>query len=181
MAGSGGNYRTEMNVRGFSSMFGGRSLEGQDQWVAWDVLLDPSFPRPSGWAVITQFHGGYGSPVFGLAIDSSDRLVAEARGGAILGTGGAGNYRQATLASRVPRGVSMHLKVWMHWSSGTSGRIKVFINGQLLASDALNGPNLVIGYENAPYMKCGVYRSDAPSPSIAFFDNIRWAATEAGL
>ncbi len=181
VAGSGGNYRTEMNVGQFSKVFGGDSLEGKEMWVAWDVLLDPTFPTPSAWALVTQFHAGYGSPVFALTIDPHDRLVAEARGGPVLGPGGAGNYRGAVLQNRVQRGVPIHVKVWIHWSTGSSGRIKVYLNGQLVASNALNGPNLVNGYENAPYMKCGVYRNDAPSPSIDYFDNIRWATGEAGL
>jgi hypothetical protein len=179
VAGSGGNYRTEMNVKRFSDVFGGGSLEGKSLWVGWDILLDKSFPIPASWAVVSQFHAGYGSPIFDLGIDSSGRLLAEARGGAVLGSGGAGNYHGAVLQSSVRRGAVIHVKVFIHWSTTTAGKIDVYLDGALAAS--LNGPDLVIGYESSPYMKLGVYRGDAPSPSIAYYDNIRWATAETGL
>jgi hypothetical protein len=178
VAGSGGNYRTEMYVKRFGDVQGGGSLEGKELWIAWDMMVDPSFPTPDGWAILTQFHS-YGSPTVAFTVDRHDRLLLEMRGGPLQSNGHAGNYGAYVLQPSLTRGQRISVKIWIRWSTSSSGRAKVWINGAL--KQDLTRSNLVAGYEDKPYMKSGVYRNDAPAESVVFFDQIRWASGEGGL
>jgi chitodextrinase len=169
--------RSEIYFRGVASMFGGASLEGKETWITWEERLDPNFEL-TGWAIITQFHGGSGSPVFAIEANgpSPGRLIAVVRGGPVNG-----NYQSAVLAEPVPLGMRLQFKVYHRWSTGSGGRVQVWLNGVLKAT--INGPNLYTGYESAPYHKAGIYRSSDVTltrDSQVWIDSVRWWSSDPG-
>jgi hypothetical protein len=172
-----GGIRSEVIARDFSTIFNGASLEGKETWVTWDQRLDPNFEL-TGWAIVTQFHGGSGSPVFAIQVNgpSPGRLVAEVRGGPVNGD------RRVALLQRPARlGIRLQFKVYHRWSTGSGGRIQVWLNDVLKAT--IDGPNLYSRYERAPYHKAGLYRGGIRPPtreSHVWFDNIRWWRSDPG-
>jgi chitodextrinase len=168
--------RAEVAFRNLSTIFNGSSLEGKETWVTWDQRLDPNFEL-LGWAIVTQFHGGSGSPVFAIHANaaSPSGLVAAVRGGPVNG-----NFRTHVLAATVPLGTHLRFKVYHRWSTGSGGRVQVWLNGVLKAT--IDGPNLYAGYETAPYQKAGIYRGGGQPTreSQAWFDNVRWWRSDPG-
>jgi hypothetical protein len=170
-------HRTEITFRSFRDSFGGGSMQGIESWVTWEQYLDPNFEILT-WCIITQFHGGSGSPVFAIEANGSSPagLVAVVRGGSVNG-----NYRYSTLATPIPRGQHLRFKVYHLWSTGSDGVVKVWLDDVLKWTT--NGPNLYVELETAPYQKGGIYRAHDPLPSYDSFvllDNIRWYDSDPG-
>jgi Polysaccharide lyase len=74
----------------------------------------------------------------------------------------------------------LSFKVYHHWSTGSGGVVKVWLNGALKAT--ISGPNLFIGYESTPYQKGGIYRSSSgiTRDSQLWIDNVRWSKSDPG-
>jgi hypothetical protein len=165
--------RTEMVFGDVNQMvFGGGSLQGKETWCTWMERLASNFEITSSWCIITQFHGGTGSPVFAVEANgpsSAGVLYIVMRGGAPNA-----GYRQYQIAPTVPRGQTMSFKVYRLWSTSGSGRTKVWLNGALVVDDT--GANLYVGGESAPYHKAGVYRSSGLTTieSRVTIDAVRW-------
>ncbi len=180
VAGSQTSLRAEMEFgtisRGF---FGGGSLEGKDTWITWEQRLDPNWEIGQTWAVITQFLGATGSgwPMFAIQANgpAPGKLYAVVRGGPV-----SEDARAVVLADPLPLGQNLRFKVYHHWSTGSGGVVKVWINGVLKAT--ITGPNLFIGYESTPYHKAGIYRSSTgiTRDSQLLIDNVRWWRSDPG-
>ena len=170
--GGSGNVRAEILFEGLANRFsGGASLEGATTWVTWEQRLDPNF-EVSGWCVLTQFLGGAGSgwPMFAIEANgpAPGKLYAVVRGGGVSVTEDA----RVVLAKPVPRGTRLRFKVYHRWSTGSNGRVKVWVKGVLKA--AIKGPNLFSGFESTPYHKAGIYRGVATRESRVKIDDVRW-------
>lgn len=177
VAGAGSSLRTEIAFAFFADAFGG-SLEGKESWVTWEQKLDAAFQIAS-WCIITQFHGGTGSPVFAIEADPpapDGVLYTVIRGGDVNA-----NYRAIPIAKPVPRGMLMRFKVFHHWSTGPSGRVKVWLNDALVVDD--QGPNLYKGHESGPHHKAGVYRSASgvTTDSQLLLDNVAWYTSDPSV
>jgi Polysaccharide lyase len=175
VAGSGRSVRAEIVFRRFSSMFGGASLEGKETWVTWQQRLDSNFEL-AGWAIITQFHGGSGSPVFAIQANGPPpgKFFVFVRGGPVNG-----NRRVVRLQQRLLPGLRLRFKVYHRWSTGSSGRVRLWLNGVLKTT--IVGPNLYAGYESRPYHKAGIYRNAlATRDSEVWIDDVRWWLTDPG-
>ena len=159
--------------------FGGGSLEGKDTWISWNEKLDPNWEIGQTWAVITQFLGttGSGWPMFAIQANgpAPGKLYAVVRGGPVSETSQA-----AVIADSLPLGQTLSFKVYHHWSTGSGGVVKVWLNGALKAT--INGANLFIGYESTPYHKGGIYRSSSgiTRDSQLWIDNVRWSKSDPG-
>ena len=94
-------------------------------------------------------------------------------------SGASGNYRGYIGQSPLLRGKPFQVKVWRHWSTGPSGRTRVWLDGILVADDT--GPNLEVGQEGSPYLKQGVYGGGWTGDAIVYYDDVRVAASESGL
>jgi len=185
VAGASG-YRTEVYVQGFSQHLGGGSLQGKEVWVGWTIKLGAGFQVPSGYLVLTQFHAGYGSPVFAITMDSLGRIVVEQRGGAYTDNGGSsGNYREAILMTSPPRETDFNLVVHRIFSVNSDGLTQVWLNKSPTTNApdvSMTGPTLEIGQEASPYMKFGMYGGNWPPPdNVLYGGNIRWATSATGL
>jgi Polysaccharide lyase len=171
-----GGIRAEVTLPTFSALFAGASLEGKETWVTWDERLDPNF-EVAGWAILTQFHGGEGSPVFAIQANGPPpgQLVVAVRGGPANG-----NRRVVRLQKPLQRGVRLQFKVYHRWSTGSRGHVRVWVNGRLKAT--IDGPNLYAGYENTPFQKAGIYRGgvNPTRESQAWIDDIRWSRSDPG-
>lgn len=172
--------RTEINFGTISAFcFGGGSLQGKETWAEWKVRLDANFEiTSSGFCIITQFHGGTGSPVFAIEADppaGTGILYYVARGGAVNA-----NYRTVQIANPVPKGQTLHFKVYRLWSTSGTGRSKLWLNGALAVDES--GPNLYTGNESAPYHKGGIYRSSGLTTreSQLLYDGVRWYTSDPG-
>jgi len=185
VAGASG-YRTEVYVQGFSQHLGGGSLQGKGVWVGWTIKLGAGFQVPSGYLVLTQFHAGYGSPVFAITMDNLGRIVVEQRGGAYTDNGGSsGNYREAILMTSPPRETDFNLVVHRIFSVNSDGLTQVWLNKSPTTNApdvSMTGPTLEIGQEASPYMKFGMYGGNWPPPdNVLYGGNIRWATSATGL
>jgi len=174
VAGSQSSLRSEMEFASISQRFlGGGSLEGKDTWITWDEKLDSDWEIGQTWAIIAQILGptGSGWPMFAIQVDgpAPGRLVAVVRGGPV-----ADNPRVVSLQKTLQCGVNLRFMVRHHWSTGSGGVVRVWVNGVLKAT--IKGPNLFIGYENTPYFKAGIYRSRTgiTRDSQLWIDNVRW-------
>jgi len=180
IAGSQTSLRAEMEFGTISQgFFGGGSLEGKDTWITWNEKLDSNWEIGQTWAVITQFLGATGSgwPMFAIQANgpAPGKLYAVVRGGPVSETAQA-----AVIADPLPLGQTLSFKVYHHWSTGSGGVVKVWLNGALKAT--INGPNLFIGYESTPYQKGGIYRSSSgiTRDSQLWIDNVRWSKSDPG-
>jgi hypothetical protein len=169
-----GNVRAEIVFERLADRFaGGGSLEGKSTWVTWEQRLDRSFEIAS-WCILTQFLGGAGSgwPMFAIEANgpAPGKLYAVVRGGQVSVNARA----RVVLASPVPLGTPMKFRIHHRWSTGSSGRVRVWLNGVLKAT--IRGPNLFTGHERTPYHKGGIYRAGraVTRDSQAWIDNVRW-------
>jgi hypothetical protein len=174
VAGSQSSLRSEMEFASISQRFlGGGSLEGKDTWITWDEKLASDWEIGQTWAIIAQILGptGSGWPMFAIQADgpAPGRLVAIVRGGPV-----ADNPRVVRLQKTLQCGVNLRFMVRHHWSTGSGGVVRVWVNGVLKAT--IKGPNLFIGYESTPYFKAGIYRSRTgiTRDSQLWIDNVRW-------
>ena len=174
VAGSQGSLRSEMDFASVSQrFFGGGSLEGKDTWITWTEKLASDWEIGQTWAVIGQVLGpsGSGWPTFAIQANgpAPGRLVALVRGGPV-----ADNARVVSLQNPLRLGVNLRFRVYHHWSTGSAGVVKVWLNGLLRAT--IKGPNLFIGYENTPYFKAGIYRSSigVTRDSHLWVDQVHW-------
>lgn len=172
------NQRTEIYLRHFTTSLGAGSLEGKDIWVAWDYFLVPGFAFGT-WVVITQFHSGYGSPLFALAITSAGVLEIDVRGGASVANSGPASSRFYSVQKPVTVGAWQEAKVHFKFST-TSGYCYVWLNGQPVLAET-GQPTLEVGYENASYHKAGIYRGGPANESGIRFANVRHALAETDL
>jgi hypothetical protein len=174
VAGSGSNRRAELHLPTFASVLGVTSLQGVELWTAHTLRI---LAMPSGsWATVTQYWTG-GPSLFDYSFTADGRFVAETRGGAATST------QRDTVLRAAPPPLAERLDFVTHtvWSTGGDGITEVWLNG---VRSALPGPNLIVGEEARPYMKCGVYRGTPTVPSavtVVQVDDIRWATTRAGL
>ena len=174
VAGSGGNRRAELHLPSFVSVLGVATLQGVELWTA-HTLRVLAMPLGS-WATVTQYWTG-GPSLFDYSFTSDGRFVAETRGGAATA-----GQRGAVLRAAPPT-LNERLDFVTHtkWSTGEDGITEVWLNG---VGSTLPGPNLIVGEEARPYMKCGVYRGTptvADAVTVVQVDNIRWATTLEGL
>jgi hypothetical protein len=180
VAGSQTSLRAEVVFGDISpGFFGGGSLEGKDTWITWDEMLESNWEIGQTWAIITQFLGSSGSgwPMFAIQANgpAPGKLVAVVRGGLV-----ANNARVVRLQKPLQRGVILSFKVYHHWSIGSGGVVKIWLNGVLKAT--ITGPNLFIGFESTPYQKGGIYRSSSgiTRDSQLWLDNVRWWKRDPG-
>jgi hypothetical protein len=128
------------------------------------------------WYIIHQWHGGTGSPVFAIGAVTGQPFSCTLRGGAVNG-----NVRNISIASSMPINTLLHFRAYRLWSTGSSGRTIVWVNGSEVVDDT--GPNLYIGGESSPYQKCGIYRSHNTTPGVEsqlLYDDVRWYRNDPG-
>ena len=174
VAGSQTSLRGEVEFASISQRyFGGGSLEGKDTLITWDEKLGSDWEIGPTWAVLAQFLGptGSGWPTFAIQANgpAPGRLAAIVRGGPV-----ADNPRVVNLQKPLQVGGDLKFMVYHHWSTGSGGVVKVWLNGVLKAT--IKGPNLFIGYESTPYFKAGIYRSRTgiTRDSHLWVDDVRW-------
>lgn len=185
VAGSGGNWRTEINVQQFSPHLGGGSLQGKEVWVAFNFKIASPYYFPGAvWMDHCQFHAGSSpwSPVFAFQAHNDTSFIIEQRGGS--------SNTPSDTGTIIPVGGlqldhEYQMIIDRLFSVGSDGFTKVWLDRDpaLSPSVSLTGATLFSGLETLPYMKCGGYgNGDAEGlDNKIYFSNIRWATTAAGL
>lgn len=165
VAGSGSSWRTELTSSGTTTA----AHAGTESWWSWDLYVGSDFAAPpvqGGWAILTQFHGGTGSPVVAFEVDYRNALLLRTRGGDPTSP----TKKVTTMLSSVQRQHPYQIEMHANWSTGSDGRVRVWIDGALVADQS--GPNLYDGH--GAYLKMGCYRSDSTvGDGTIWIDGIR--------
>jgi hypothetical protein len=171
-----------MEIRYISTFFGGNP-EGRDTWITWYAKLLPNWDHgtAASWCLITQILGQTGTyyPAFAINLvgPSPGQMYMAVRGGT---PGPTDNARVKLLASPTPLDQLLKFKVHHHWSIGSTGTVRVYLNNVLVGSDT--GPNNWSGYQTTIYQKAGIYRSASgiTRDSQMLYDYVRWYTSDPG-
>ena len=172
-------HRAELNCSfaGIATMLGGGSLEGKTIWIGWKYYAASPWEFPD-WNVNGQLHGGNNNIMGHTYDDVGTRELVEVEGPA------AGqNYRAAVAAQDPILDAWQDFKIgFAPFSTGSGGRTYAYLNDvQIGGSPGLDGPNLFTGFEDAPFLKLGIYRSGNTVDLTVYYANVRMAATLGGL
>jgi hypothetical protein len=150
-------------------------VEGSESYWAWSTYFPRSFvsDRDAGFQMFTQWHSTSNTNNSGVSFQvDHERLVVRYDGGAApTGT----VWRHFDLGPLV-RSSWQDFMVHIRWSSGNSGSIDVWRNGQLVVS---NGTGANIGAGLGTYVKQGFYRPPSSTATVVYDDAMRYGKSLA--
>lgn len=179
----GGGERAEVQSSTTQTSAG----EGSTMWYGFSTKFDPSFPQNHadlGWELTNQWHSDAdGSPPISWSTSDRNgyyslRVDPQSSPGVYLGS-------YSILDTPLNVGNWINVKMEVHWSTTSSGWVKVWING--VQQTFKNGSTTYYVQTMTPgttavYYKEGIYReAGTSSTDVVYHSGYRSATTEAGL